>query len=116
MPSPENFDKSGSKQIQPALATPKSVPSQAKINYASVQCNAIDFLPHARPVNQIPDELTFPRAEVYQEVNEIARQIAQSDMKTTPLHDGGAENVFEGRNMPSMSFCSAGLSSVDRSK
>jgi len=82
------FEKGGNKQNHSSSTsgTPKSVPAQAKINHASVsiQCDvpslAVNCLPHARLAVSIP-KLTFPPPEVYKEVNNVAKEIAEREAK-----------------------------------
>ena len=70
-----------------------------------MQCN-FDYLPRYELVNQFPRKLTFPDPLVYQEVNEIAEQIARNEAKTSSVGREMAENTI---NATTVSYCSTGM-------
>ena len=101
------FNKS-SKQTRPAT-TPKSGTSQVKVNLVSVQSGLPPYSPHARLATEIPEKLIFPPPEVYQEANEMCREIEARSVKSAQMEiesDAFGENDLV--DTVSITICTTG--------
>ena len=108
-PAPRTSLAKPGQQTQPSFTpatTPKTIPGQAKINHASVQCN-FDYLPQYELVNKFPHKLTFPGSVVQQEESGVVEQIARIEAPTLSVDREMAKNTI---NDTTVSYCRAGMS------